>query len=346
MSSRFVSGGTIAGDSSFSGAAPPQPALAAATSSSISPPPSSSTKPHAHTTANPSAPALHSLATAIPTTTSQTTTTTTTTTRSNNAEWEAAQAALAAERKQREESRRRAVEGGDGAGGGGGENQSLYEILQANKAAKQAAFEDANRIRNQFRALDDDEVDFLDGVEAQRRAEEERLRSETEARLEAFRRAQRGGGGSGGGGDGGDGGEEEQKGEVEKKKMGVGNEAAGVGAEEVVEEWSAVGRKRKRDRERERLVKGVKKRATEGTTTTTTREKEAEDAARPTGNDKAEAAAAANNNRSNAKPVGAKNDSSGICPQGKTETAQPTNGGPAKPNLGLVDYGSDDEDED
>src|SRR3569833_608756 len=31
-------------------------------------------------------------------------------------------------------------------------------------AAKQAAFEEANKIKNQFRALDDDEIEFLDGV--------------------------------------------------------------------------------------------------------------------------------------------------------------------------------------
>ncbi|KAK1722566.1 N-terminal domain of NEFA-interacting nuclear protein NIP30-domain-containing protein [Colletotrichum acutatum] len=70
-----------------------------------------------------------------------------------SAEWELVQKELDAERKRREEARVKSVEGGE---------KSLYDVLQANKAAKQAAFEEANKIRNQFRALDDDEIDFLD----------------------------------------------------------------------------------------------------------------------------------------------------------------------------------------
>lgn len=109
-----------------------------------------------------------------------------------------------------------------------------------------------------------------------------------------------------------------------------------------------MGRKRKRDRERERerLVKGVKKRATEGATTATTtatREKETERVVKPAADDKEGAASI---NRNNAKSVDAKDGSGRTNPQGDTETAQPTNGGPAKPNLGLVDYGSDDDDDD
>ncbi|EGO59663.1 hypothetical protein NEUTE1DRAFT_33905, partial [Neurospora tetrasperma FGSC 2508] len=49
------------------------------------------------------------------------------------------------------------------------EQKSLYEVLQANKAAKQAAFEEANKIKNQFRALDDDEIEFLEGVAERKR---------------------------------------------------------------------------------------------------------------------------------------------------------------------------------
>ncbi|GJC92687.1 nefa-interacting nuclear protein [Colletotrichum higginsianum] len=101
-----------------------------------------------------------------------------------NAEWEIVQRELEAERKRREEARLKSVEGGE---------RSLYDVLQANKAAKQAAFEEANKIKNQFRALDDDEIDFLDEVRAAKRAEEERVRRETEEGLAAFRRAQGGG---------------------------------------------------------------------------------------------------------------------------------------------------------
>ncbi|PSR92197.1 NEFA-interacting nuclear protein NIP30, partial [Coniella lustricola] len=49
------------------------------------------------------------------------------------------------------------------------QNQTLYDILQANKAAKQAAFEEASKIKNQFRALDEDEIEFLDEVRARQR---------------------------------------------------------------------------------------------------------------------------------------------------------------------------------
>ncbi|KAK3939502.1 N-terminal domain of NEFA-interacting nuclear protein NIP30-domain-containing protein [Diplogelasinospora grovesii] len=100
-------------------------------------------------------------------------------------EWESVQKELEADRKRREDLRLRSA----AAGGAGGE-KSLYEVLQANKAAKQAAFEEANRIKNQFRALDDDEIDFLEGVRARERADEERRKRETEEGLSAFRARQ------------------------------------------------------------------------------------------------------------------------------------------------------------
>ncbi|KXH60133.1 hypothetical protein CNYM01_10292 [Colletotrichum nymphaeae SA-01] len=86
-----------------------------------------------------------------------------------SAEWDLVQKELDAERKRREEARVKSVEGGE---------KSLYDVLQANKAAKQAAFEEANKIRNQFRALDDDEIGFLDEVREAKRAEEEREEEE------------------------------------------------------------------------------------------------------------------------------------------------------------------------
>ncbi|KAI0400657.1 N-terminal domain of NEFA-interacting nuclear protein NIP30-domain-containing protein [Xylaria palmicola] len=161
----------------------------------------------------------------------------------NAVEWEAVQKDLDEERRRRAEARKAAVEGG-GAGG----ERSLYEILQANKAAKQAAFEEQNRIRNQFRALDDDEIEFLHGVSDGQRAEEERLRRETEEGLAGFRRAQQQavGGGGGGGGD------------VDVDVEGSGGTTTG---DPVLlrEEWASAGRKRKRERERAGL-KGVKRR--------------------------------------------------------------------------------------
>lgn len=332
MSSRFVSGGTIAGDSSGppTNSTPdiPVPVSVPATTSS------SSSSTTTHTTANPSAPILKAAAAPTTTTTTTsilapapTTTSTSTSTRTNNPEWEAAQASLALERRQREEARRRAVEGGDGAGAGG-EDKSLYDILQANKAAKQAAFEEANRIRNQFRALDDDEIDFLDGVEERRRAEEERLKRETEEGLEVFRRAQRTSGGGG-----------EEKGLVANGDVNEG--LGGDGAEVVAEEWNAVGRKRKREKEGRGLVKGViKRRTSEGV-----KEKEV---VRPVKEE------ASNDEKKKKSEVTRRN--SETKKQQQTEPAEQRNDGkkipastkgeaPAKPQLGLVDYGSDGDDD-
>ncbi|KAK1979275.1 N-terminal domain of NEFA-interacting nuclear protein NIP30-domain-containing protein [Colletotrichum cereale] len=226
-----------------------------------------------------------------------------------NAEWEIVQRELEAERKRREEARVKSVEGGE---------RSLYDVLQANKAAKQAAFEEANKIRNQFRALDDDEIGFLDEVREAKRAEEERVRRETEEGLAAFRRARGqglkrtgdgndddaaegvGGGGGGGGGEGGG--------------------AGGDGGDGAEEEW-AVGPRKRRKRER---GFGVKKAG---------EKEEAAAAGRktPAGEEKAAAAAAA---AAVAAPGGG-----GEKKEDAAKGSPPAM--PAKGNLGLVAYGSD-----
>ncbi|KAJ4300142.1 hypothetical protein N0V88_002811 [Collariella sp. IMI 366227] len=72
--------------------------------------------------------------------------------------WASATADLETARRQREEARLRAQSGAN-------TEKTLYETLQANKAAKQAAFEEASRLKNQFRALDEDEVEFWGGRE-------------------------------------------------------------------------------------------------------------------------------------------------------------------------------------
>ncbi|CEI64956.1 hypothetical protein FVEN_g3452 [Fusarium venenatum] len=135
-------------------------------------------------------------------------------------EWEAVQEQLEAERKRREEQR---IKLATGEG-----EKSLYDVLQANKAAKQAEFEEQSKLRNQFRALDDDEIEFLDEVRAKKRAEEERVKRETEEGLKAFR--------------------ERQKGDTAHDGP--------ADAQEGVESWD-IGRKRKRNKEKE--VKGLRR---------------------------------------------------------------------------------------
>ncbi|KAF5623461.1 nefa-interacting nuclear nip30 [Fusarium sp. NRRL 52700] len=135
-------------------------------------------------------------------------------------EWEAVEQQLEAERKKREEQRIKAATG-EG-------EKTLYDVLQANKAAKQAEFEEQAKLRNQFRALDDDEIEFLDEIRANKRAEEERVRRETEEGLKAFR--------------------ERQKGDVAQSEN--------PSIKEEDEPWE-IGRKRKRTKEKD--VKGLRR---------------------------------------------------------------------------------------
>ncbi|KFA64442.1 hypothetical protein S40285_01011 [Stachybotrys chlorohalonatus IBT 40285] len=166
-----------------------------------------------------------------------------------NKEWEAVQKELELERKRREEQRAKAATG---------EEKSLYDILQENKglftlssqasiiiswlsdtgflAAKQAAFEEQTKVRNQFRALDDDEIDFLDEVRERRRKEEDEVRRQTEEGLKAFRERQ------------------------QQSSGGGATATAAAREDEDTEAWAA-GRKRKRNKERD--IKGVKRKSSE-----------------------------------------------------------------------------------
>ncbi|MCJ1417994.1 hypothetical protein MMC32_004339 [Xylographa parallela] len=93
-------------------------------------------------------------------------------------EWLKAQQELEATRRRKEEESRQ-------TGG-----KSLYEVLQQNKAAKQDAFEESIRLKNQFRNLDEDEIEFLDSVLESTRAKEEAIKKETAEQLNLFRRQQ------------------------------------------------------------------------------------------------------------------------------------------------------------
>ena len=57
-------------------------------------------------------------------------------------------------------------------------------------AAKQDAFEESIRLKNQFRNLDEDEVEFLDSVLESTRNREQAVKKETREQLELFRRQQ------------------------------------------------------------------------------------------------------------------------------------------------------------
>jgi hypothetical protein len=105
-------------------------------------------------------------------------------------------------------------------------------------AAKQEAFEEANRLKNQFRALDEDEVEFLDSVLESTRAEEARVKRETAEGLALFRKQQ----------------EEADKKARRGSDRGVNDEGSPTAEEE---SWIAGVRKRKRTKDKEGF-KGVK----------------------------------------------------------------------------------------
>lgn len=176
-------------------------------------------------------------------------------------------------------------------------------------AAKQEAFEEANRLKNQFRSLDQDEVDFLDSVLESTRKEEERVKRETAEGLELFRKQQ----------------EEADK----KARAGEGQDTteASTAAEE--EQWAAGARKRKRTKEKEGL-KGVKIRRSSSTA-------EAGTASSPEGKKQED--------RTKSMKIAQEEQ-----PKANTASEDPASKPPEpavkpKAGLGLVDYGSDDDDD-
>ena len=110
-------------------------------------------------------------------------------------------------------------------------------------AAKQEAFEESIRLKNQFRTLDDDEVEFLDSVLESTRAKEEAVKRETVEQLDVFRRQQ----------------EEADRALLLQHEDGPDEEKTGKAGSPTTEEtqWAVNARKRKRVKEKEGL-KGIK----------------------------------------------------------------------------------------
>lgn len=203
-------------------------------------------------------------------------------------------------------------------------------------AAKQEAFEESIRLKNQFRNLDEDEIEFLDSVLESTRAKEEAVKKETKEQLDLFRRQQ----------------EEADKALLDA----AGNEStvapATAGSPSAEEgQWAVNARKRKRAKEKE-VLKGVKLRKSSSTI---------EQVASPsTETDPVPSIPKSKSNPSNSKPVqkagqatvkdaviktgitlSSTEERSGEKGPSATSSAKPTNGG--LPSLGLGDYSSDDE---
>ncbi|CZT41845.1 uncharacterized protein RSE6_01644 [Rhynchosporium secalis] len=189
------------------------------------------------------------------------------------------------------------------------DGKSLFETLEANKAAKQEAFEEANRLKNQFRGVDEDEAEWLDSVLESTRAEEDRIRRETAEGLSLFRQQQ----------------EEADK----KAREGIDPVATGAGSPTAKEEsWATSGRKRKRTKEKE-VLKGVKLRKTSTST----------DAVKPT-----KADTQAPRVESPKGQLQSQSSQRETCAQPTVSDTKKVSKSP-KPTPGLVNYGSDDDDD-
>lgn len=112
--------------------------------------------------------------------------------------------------------------------------KSLYEHLQAQKAAKQEAFEEATKLRNQFRPLDDSEVAFLESVKSKEEAKARAERQETQEQLAAFRR-------------------EREAAEEEARELEAAQEALRGGKETPSATWTAT-KKRRRAKDDEKIA--------------------------------------------------------------------------------------------
>ncbi|KAJ9402516.1 hypothetical protein DTO282F9_712 [Paecilomyces variotii] len=144
---------------------------------------------------------------------------------------------LRAQQELEEERRRKAEIGKQNDG------KSLYEVLQQNKMAKQEAFEESIRLKNQFRSLDEDEVEFLDSLLESTRAKEAAVKQETAEQLEAFHRQR----------------QEADKALLETASGETANPGAGSPGEE--EQWAISGRKRRRDKKKESLIPGKRRKS-------------------------------------------------------------------------------------
>uniref|UniRef100_A0A0K2VB57 FAM192A/Fyv6 N-terminal domain-containing protein n=1 Tax=Lepeophtheirus salmonis TaxID=72036 RepID=A0A0K2VB57_LEPSM len=67
------------------------------------------------------------------------------------------------------------------------DSRSLFERLEANREKKQLEWEEAHKLKNQIRGIDDDEADFLDKVSKNIENYEKRIENEELAEIQAYR---------------------------------------------------------------------------------------------------------------------------------------------------------------
>ncbi|KAJ0424682.1 NEFA-interacting nuclear protein Nip30 [Aspergillus carlsbadensis] len=221
---------------------------------------------------------------------------------------------LRVQRELEEERRRKAeLEKHDG--------KSLFEVLQQNKMAKQEAFEEKIKLKNQFRALDEDEVDFLDSIMESTRAQEATVKKETAEQLELFRRQRE-----------------------EAEKAALEDNAADVTPATEGEDWKIASRKRRREKGKDLLIPGRKRKSmgeevADDTTSEQRTSKKAKEVVEGKGGEKSHASTPPEQRSQATVDHSAKDTKSAspIQPKSKPATSPPA------PSLGLAGYSSDSE---
>lgn len=197
--------------------------------------------------------------------------------------------------------------------------------------AKQEAFEESIRLKNQFRALDEDEVEFLDSLLESTRAQEAAVKKETAENLAEYQRQR----------------EEAERALIEGTSGGQHSSTSGVNLPGEEEQWVVAGKKRKRNK-KEAFVPPKIRKSSSAT----------EDAPAPAGQkplSKTAASSEEGTNRAKIKPDPA-HSSSASAPAKivsmetnnkssdvKSTKNEPQHKATPKASLGLVAYGSDED---
>ncbi|KAL4868338.1 hypothetical protein BDV12DRAFT_104029 [Aspergillus spectabilis] len=198
--------------------------------------------------------------------------------------------------------------------------KSLYDVLQQNKMAKQEAFEEKIKLKNQFRALDEDEVDFLDSIMESTRTQEANVKKETAEQLELFRRQR----------------EEAEKALLEDTTADVAPAAEG-------EDWKIASRKRRRDKSGALLIPGRKRKSVgEDTTDSSTREQGSNKKVKEVAKNKSDKTVASTvDEKPKQAAVSSSTKDAKAGPPAQPQAKQATS--PPVSSLGLIGYSSDSE---
>lgn len=189
--------------------------------------------------------------------------------------------------------------------------------------AKQEAFEEKIKLKNQFRSLDQDEVEFLDSVLESTRAQEAAVKKETAEQLEAFRQQR----------------EEAEKALLEDTSADVRPSAEG-------EDWKISSRKRRRDK-KDVLIPGKKRKSTSESVSENPAETEQKSDTKPA--EKGRISASDSAPKAPAPDVSSKPNKPEDTPK-QRDNANPAKAGqaeakqaapPASLSLGLANYDSD-----